>query len=83
MGASKQAACGRARCYFGAFLASIPARNEKGLPQLTVTTSLKCRGDSIRTSELLNPIQAAVAGKIARTDGFSTYKSHTFHNLHA
>jgi hypothetical protein len=30
---------------------------KKGLPQPIVTTSLKCRGDWIRTSDLLNPIQ--------------------------
>jgi integrase len=40
-----------------------------------------CRGDWIRTSDLLNPIQAAPAGKVARTDHFSTYESHTSHIL--
>ena len=68
---------------FGSFRAqSVPLHekvNKKGLPQPIVTTSLKCRGDWIRTSDLLNPIQAVLAGKIARTDGFSTYKSHTSH----
>jgi integrase len=42
-----------------------------------------CRGDWIRTSDLLNPIQAVLAAKGARTGYFSTYESHTSHILHA
>jgi hypothetical protein len=40
------------------------------------------RGDWIRTSELLNPIQEVLARKIARAGRFSTYESHTSHIIH-
>src|SRR5262249_46661311 len=42
----------------------------------------ECRGDWIRTSDLLNPIHGVVAGKVAKAGDFSTYKSHTSHIVH-
>jgi integrase len=40
-----------------------------------------CRGDWIRTSDLLNPIQGAAAGVDARTSRFSPYGAHAFYIL--
>jgi hypothetical protein len=45
--------------------------------------ALRCRGDWIRTSDLLNPIQQVLAPKDAKTGRISTYSSHIFHTLHA
>jgi hypothetical protein len=39
------------------------------------------RGDWIRTSDLLNPIQGAAAGVDARTSRFSPYEAHAFYIL--
>ena len=41
----------------------------------------ECRGDWIRTSDLLNPIQVVAGGNIARISHFTAYKSHASHIL--
>jgi hypothetical protein len=41
----------------------------------------ECRGDWIRTSDLLNPIQKVAGRKIARASRFTAYRSHTSHIL--
>jgi hypothetical protein len=43
--------------------------------------ALQCRGDWIRTSDLLNPIQQVAGRKIARASRFTAYKSHTSYIL--
>ena len=43
--------------------------------------ALQCRGDWIRTSDLLNPIQAVAGRKIARASPFAAYRPHTSHIL--
>ena len=41
----------------------------------------ECRGDWIRTSDLLNPIQAVAGRKIARASPITAYRTHTSHIL--
>jgi len=55
-----------------------PSPPHSGLVQLVLD---KARPAKLLGLARLNPIQAAVAGKIARTDGFSTYESHTSYIL--
>ncbi len=46
-----------------------------------VTTGPQCRGDWIRTSDLLNPINEVAGVKIAKASRFKAYKSYTSHIL--
>jgi len=43
----------------------------------------KYRGERIRTSDLLNPIQAVAGRKVAKASRFTAYKSYTSHILHS
>ena len=53
----------------------------KGRRNSRLRQPLQCRGDWIRTSDLLNPIQELAGRKIARASRFTAYSSHTSHTL--
>src|SRR5262249_19189282 len=79
---------------FLAVLASLPAQSlhgtgrpsEKGLPQAFATASLRCRGDWLRTSDLLNPIfrvKAASSRRMSQMQAFWRLTDSTLHTLYA
>ena len=58
-----------------------PQGAKKASRNLLSRLALQCRGDWIRTSDLLNPIQKVAGRKIARARRFTAYRSHTSHIL--